>query len=301
MLRWTNFAVTTLNNGGSVNNSSDPVTFVVTSASKFPTAGNFYVRIDDEVMLVTSVSGTSFTATRAQLGTSIATHTDGSTVSGVVTSQLLDWNRRSALYLPFVPSGVDDEFDDESFSGWTAVNDGTAAPTITEINDRCSILLPGGTTAQHLYAYMKSATINVGDYVEAVADWSTYNTGYPQIGVIMADGATYNSGTQVVVRISPQEGVVVLSNFTGYNTAVGGVFVTGSDSQSFGRCFMRLTYVAANTWRCSTSPDGVNWIRNADPNDRTVTMTPTHLGFFVMGWGSDKASAMSFHYVRKGP
>lgn len=89
-IRFHNFATTTLNNGGSVNNSSNPVTFVVTSAANFPTSGDFYVRIDDELLKVTSVSGTSFTAARAQSGTTIATHTDGSTVSGVIVKEVLD-------------------------------------------------------------------------------------------------------------------------------------------------------------------------------------------------------------------
>lgn len=89
MEQFTNNAATTLNNGGSVNNSSDPVTFTVTSASGFPSTGNFRVLIGGEILKVTSVSGNNFTAARAQEGTSIATHADGLPVTHVLTKQAL--------------------------------------------------------------------------------------------------------------------------------------------------------------------------------------------------------------------
>lgn len=97
-IRFKNSASTTLNNGGNVNNSSNPVTFVVTSASLFPTDGNFLVKIDAEMLLVTAVSGTSFTASRAQEGTTIATHADGSDVKLFLTAGGLDLFAKDTNY-----------------------------------------------------------------------------------------------------------------------------------------------------------------------------------------------------------
>lgn len=88
MERFTNDATTTLSSG--VNNSSNPVTVAVASATLFPSAGNFHIRIDDEILLVTAVSGTNFTASRAQEGTTIATHSSGAAVALVLTSASLD-------------------------------------------------------------------------------------------------------------------------------------------------------------------------------------------------------------------
>lgn len=85
--QYTNNAQTTTT--GSVNNSSDPVTFSVTSATGFPTSGQFRVIIDNEILLVTSVSGTSYTASRAQEGTTIATHSSGATVTHILTAASL--------------------------------------------------------------------------------------------------------------------------------------------------------------------------------------------------------------------
>ena len=76
-----NNAATTLNG----NITSGATTLVVTSASGFPTTGNFRIIVDSEIMLVTAVSGTTFTITRAQEGTSAAAHTSGVGVAHVLT------------------------------------------------------------------------------------------------------------------------------------------------------------------------------------------------------------------------
>lgn len=84
MQQFTNGGQTTLS--GSINNTSNPVTFTVASATTFPTSGNFTVKIDAEILLVTAVSGTSFTASRAQEGTTIASHSSGATVYQSLTA-----------------------------------------------------------------------------------------------------------------------------------------------------------------------------------------------------------------------
>jgi hypothetical protein len=73
-----------------VGSIDDAVTeLVVASAATFPSAGNFRVRIDDEIMLVTAVAGTTFTVARAQESTLAATHATGATVYGAITAGAL--------------------------------------------------------------------------------------------------------------------------------------------------------------------------------------------------------------------
>jgi FtsP/CotA-like multicopper oxidase with cupredoxin domain len=63
-------------------------TTTVTSASGFPAAGNYYIRIDNEVMQVTAGQGTTtWTVARAQLGTAAATHAAGATITALAN----DW------------------------------------------------------------------------------------------------------------------------------------------------------------------------------------------------------------------
>jgi hypothetical protein len=60
----------------------------VASASGFPGAGSYYVRIDNEVMQVTGGQGTTtWTVSRGQLGTTAATHA----ANAVVTALADDW------------------------------------------------------------------------------------------------------------------------------------------------------------------------------------------------------------------
>jgi hypothetical protein len=60
----------------------------VASAAGFPTSGNYYIRIDNEVMQVTGGQGTTtWTVARGQLGTAAATHLSGAVVAALAN----DW------------------------------------------------------------------------------------------------------------------------------------------------------------------------------------------------------------------
>ncbi len=56
-------------------------TLTVTSATALAAGTNAYIRIDDEYLRVTGIAGNNLTVTRAQLGSTAASHTDGSTVT----------------------------------------------------------------------------------------------------------------------------------------------------------------------------------------------------------------------------
>src|SRR5262249_35451690 len=63
-------------------------TLPVASASGFPASGNYYIRIDNEVLQVTGGQGTTtWTASRGQVGTAPAPHANGA----VVTALANDW------------------------------------------------------------------------------------------------------------------------------------------------------------------------------------------------------------------
>lgn len=57
----------------------------VADAAGFPTDGVFRIRIDNEIIRVDSVSGTTFNVTRGQEGTATADHVRGSQVAAIVT------------------------------------------------------------------------------------------------------------------------------------------------------------------------------------------------------------------------
>lgn len=84
--KFANDASSTLN--GSIN--SIVTSLIVTSATPFPSAGQFRIRIDLEILLVTGVSGTTFTVTRGIEGTTAASHANGAVVAHIITAGSLD-------------------------------------------------------------------------------------------------------------------------------------------------------------------------------------------------------------------
>lgn len=74
---------TTLNDSGGI--SSGDTSMIVTTATGSP-AVNFRVKIENEYLLVTAKSGTTFTVTRGVEGSTAASHADGSTVTHVLTA-----------------------------------------------------------------------------------------------------------------------------------------------------------------------------------------------------------------------
>jgi len=81
--QYANNASTTLN--GAIDNST--TTVVVTDASAFPSSGDFRIKIENELMLVTSVSSNTFTVTRGVEGTTAASHSDTTPVYHIMTKQ----------------------------------------------------------------------------------------------------------------------------------------------------------------------------------------------------------------------
>lgn len=71
---------------GAVDNSTGTLTVVLASGAPAP---NFRIRVDDELMLVTAVAGTTWTVTRGIEGTAAASHASGAVVVHVLTAGAL--------------------------------------------------------------------------------------------------------------------------------------------------------------------------------------------------------------------
>lgn len=90
---YANGAATTLN--GSINNSV--TSLVVASAAGFPSSGNFRILVGTEILIVTAVSGTTFTVTRGAEGTAAASHTSGDALTHILTRDGLKQLRADAF------------------------------------------------------------------------------------------------------------------------------------------------------------------------------------------------------------
>jgi Multicopper oxidase len=113
----------------------------IASAAGFPTTGNFYVRIDNEVLLVTGGQGTTtWTVARGQLGTTAATHANGATVTALAT----DW-----------------------YAGFSAVPAGAANLKVTYKGANCATTT--ATTCTALSTNLPQQTVKVCNWTVAGA------------------------------------------------------------------------------------------------------------------------------------
>ena len=84
---YSNFCSTTITSD--IDGTSDPVTFTVADTSKFPLnfiTQQFRVKVGNEIMMVTDVSGSTLTAIRALENTSKVAHSSGATLKTVLTA-----------------------------------------------------------------------------------------------------------------------------------------------------------------------------------------------------------------------
>src|SRR5436305_15125369 len=77
--------------------NSSVTSLTVADASTFPSVGNFRVVVDSEIMLVTAVSGTTFTVTRGQELTTAASHSSGASITAVLTAGAIQQFRADNL------------------------------------------------------------------------------------------------------------------------------------------------------------------------------------------------------------
>jgi hypothetical protein len=218
----------------------------------------------------------------------------GTVLNAVAGSGGLD--PRSSIYSPFTPTGNSDEFDNGSFSGWTAVNNGNGLATYTEVNDMLSVLVVPSTSG--MQAQVKAATIGAGDYVEACVCGAGRLTNFHAFGLIMSDGTTYGAGAQVVFWMFPSLGTTAYQLTTYANFLTPGTTATYSVTQNVhAYLFMRLVYEGSNNWHGYVSPDGTTWVSVTGTAARTLT--PTNLGFTFATGGAATQFGWSVKYVKE--
>ena len=97
----------------------------VASAAGFPTRGKFTIIIDSEIMLVTGVTGTTWTVTRGHDGTAAAAHNNNATVTQILTvDSFLNANHFDVRFFGAVGDGVTDDTDAVEAASTAAIEAG---------------------------------------------------------------------------------------------------------------------------------------------------------------------------------
>lgn len=228
--QYANDAATTLN--GAITNVA--TSLVVTSATGFPTAGDFRIRIGSEILKVTAVSGTTFTVERETEDATRfpkALHSSGDAVNLVLTAA-------SLKALPSVTgsfaitgsgaSGVGSVVANTSFSAMgTLTADGSAAlnvgATLTPAGAVAALygaaLIPILTSAQNVTAlYGAYAALNTSGYTGAATSLITLQV----IGATSLGSGGTATNAYAILAASPTVG-----------TNKYGIAQTGSAQNSF--------------------------------------------------------------------
>lgn len=132
MEQFENNYVTQLN--GSINDST---TTIIVDAGPTDITASFRIKIDDELIMVGSVSSTTFSScTRGIEGTTAASHADNAVVEHVLTAGSLKYGLGSSNFLEsykITADTPDDEFDSTSLAGkWTAVSGSSGTVNLLE-------------------------------------------------------------------------------------------------------------------------------------------------------------------------
>lgn len=281
-------------------------TLDVADGTRFPLSG-FRISIEDEILYCSSRSGDTLTVVRGAESTTAASHSDDTPVTHLLTAGAVEQLKVDCLAMmglgrkPITGNTYGDEFDDDNFTGWTAVNSGgTPVPVVTEKDRFCSIYIPPGGATGQWSSWMKSCgTRTSGDWISmSYRIWFAAGSGFAQGTLWFADGATYGAGNQVGVAFSPHEDSWVMRSNTNYNnqTVFDGTGGAYDASNSIYDVTVRMMYNGSGSYTWGYSLDSINFLEQT----RTAgnSFVPTYCGFGITSWGSSNPTIFSVRNFR---
>lgn len=207
---------------------------------------------------------------------------------------------RDRRWLPGPAETPVDEFNDRALdTAWVRVDPGavTTRQTWTEDADVLSVLQVGGDPAAEIHALVRpiGTAMAVGDaFVTRLALHAPWAQTYVMGGIVVANGAVPTSDVTISLCYTDASGPPLVDTRPGTYAAVGAG--TAGYRNSTVELYLRLVYVAADTWRTDTSPDGVTWTLGAT---LARVLAPTHVGLFNSSWGAAIKGAVSYDFLRR--
>lgn len=240
----------------------------VTSASGFPTIGNFRVLVGSEIMLVTGVSGTTFTVVRGAEGTTAATHTNGDAITHIVTRDSL-----RAVLSTLYGTGWRQKM---ATGDWAWINQGSA--TVNELGGVLSLYAPA--TASNNVRIQKRSAPSPPYTISATVGMGQWDGQYYNFGGI--GWRQSSDGKLILFGITLGRGFTVqkYSSATAYNSSYT-LTLTGTPTWGAWSNRMSLRIVDDNSSRkCLASPNGIDWFEIHSVG-RTDYLTGDEVLFFA--------------------
>jgi hypothetical protein len=308
--RFSNNAVTTLS---AAITTTTAASCAVTDATAFPASGNFRIKIDGEILIVTAVAGNTFTVTRGAEGTTPATHASGATVIHLLTKGSLEArvaNRflsdiyankpaagvKGRLFLP--TDGLFLEYDDGAAwhqygpfrrlkappqTGWSWINQGNATAAF---NGGALILEDPDldATAVQLRLYVRPLAAGTTSIVAAFTYNGAASMSGPKAGFCARCSGGSDDGNLTTWGIrESQANPYSFLEYVHYTSPAAVESTPSVDGRNLWPC-LRMFWVkfewAGNYKRFYYSTDGVNWIKWTEDSFGNYN-TPSQFGIFI--------------------
>lgn len=280
-----------------ISSLSSGITAVATSlqvadATNFPSAGNFRIIVENEVMLVTGVSGSTFTVVRGQEGTGAATHdADVAVVHGITTEGI---KRLINDYIPLFTDRVGpynsltDGSTTLTASSFTWLNQGTS--TCTDLTEGGLSFVGQSGTGPNIRGKYKSVTApwTVTTAIVGTPNWDGGAGVLGHFGLIAYDSV---SG-RISCHARQTDGTIRVLNYTNATTYNSDV-VTPRQWGNSGVQWFQLEDNSTNLYY-RLSLDGIHW-NTIYVVSRTAFLTngPDNVGFYMNSNDTVDAPAMS--------
>jgi hypothetical protein len=292
---------------GAINNSVTSIT--VSGATNIPASGTFRCRIDTEYMSVSAVSGSTWTVTRGNGGTTAASHADSAPIDVIITAEALNAlvsvqaggtevsNRR---VLNFIGATVSDNSGSSRaditiqgeygitqppvLSNWTWVNQTNA----TAVDTTRGIYMENVTPATgHSFNILKKAAPATPYTITAKLKCLWYGNDFQEIGLCFRESS---SGKLTTWCFSPDTGGFFLGQFGFTNPTTYGSnngFYQRVTSDDY---YLRIADNGTNR-KLSYSRDGEHFIE-VFSESRTNFLTADEVGFYIDSGQSNKILAV---------
>jgi hypothetical protein len=287
---------------------------IVVDATAFPAAGDFRIKIDGEVLIVTAVSGSTFTVTRGAEGTAAATHASGANVIHLLTKGSLEAriaNRfisgpyaskptagvKGRLFLP--TDGLFLEYDDGTAwrqygpynrlisppqAGWSWVNQGNATATFT---NGVLILedpdLDANATEVRLFVRpikQLPATVTLAFAINGVVG----NSASPYFAFCARSSGGTEDGQFTTLGLAPIMGNQLWQKIERCYASPTATETGGQAARHVGGQPQRLYWwrfsIVGNMKYAYFSADGVNWLLQSS-NSLSTNSTPNQFGICI--------------------
>lgn len=290
--RKANKAQSTLN--GAISNVATTVT--VSDASSFPSSPQFRVLVEDELMLVTAISGSDFTVTRGIEGTSNVSHSTGLAITLIETQagqlrHLRDWFHPMAEVSGRKPFQLLDASGSVlTASSFTDVNMTNASKT--DLGDGSILMKHDTQGATNDIAIIKKSAPSA-PWILTVGFIPNLLNGvnkFPSCGPVVRENSSGNF-YYFQTRIQ-DEGLYLLATKHSSPSASATSFLTFQNWSFAGVSWYQIEDDNADLiFRFST--DGVNFLEVGREARTTYLSAPDEIGFAINNFSNGAVEAMS--------